>query len=236
MKGMFEGCTGITETPNLPATTLVEGCYKNMFKGCSSLNYVDVEFTNWNGDATENWVDGVKQTGTFVSPFALDKTTFSSSRVPLNSDHKWSVLTAATAKETISYNGTQSILDTLPIEGHGHFEYALDTTNNVYKVATTWPKALGNNEAADDLWLMDPNNNGTNYGKPYAGMFDVVPTSTADSDFVRMYQMKERDVKRNMIVIWSNINIIFKLQNFSRTTIFSTHNQNSRIHTSYSIN
>ena len=36
---LFEGCTGLTSAENLilPATTLTEGCYKDMFLGCSSL-------------------------------------------------------------------------------------------------------------------------------------------------------------------------------------------------------
>ena len=34
---MFEGCTSLTTAPELPATTLAEKCYSNMFKGCTSL-------------------------------------------------------------------------------------------------------------------------------------------------------------------------------------------------------
>ena len=34
---MFSGCTSLTTAPELPATTLEESCYSNMFLGCSSL-------------------------------------------------------------------------------------------------------------------------------------------------------------------------------------------------------
>ena len=34
---MFQGCTSLTTAPILPATTLVEYCYSNMFQGCTSL-------------------------------------------------------------------------------------------------------------------------------------------------------------------------------------------------------
>ena len=34
---MFQGCTNLTEVPNLPATALAEGCYQNMFKECVNL-------------------------------------------------------------------------------------------------------------------------------------------------------------------------------------------------------
>ena len=35
--GMFSGCTALTTAPELPATTLSEGCYQNMFRGCINL-------------------------------------------------------------------------------------------------------------------------------------------------------------------------------------------------------
>ena len=35
--GMFFGCTSLAQAPALPATTLVNGCYSGMFDGCASL-------------------------------------------------------------------------------------------------------------------------------------------------------------------------------------------------------
>ena len=34
---MFKGCTSLTQAPELPATTLFENCYSGMFSGCTSL-------------------------------------------------------------------------------------------------------------------------------------------------------------------------------------------------------
>ena len=34
---MFEGCTGLSRAPDLPAVNLSKGCYSNMFYGCTSL-------------------------------------------------------------------------------------------------------------------------------------------------------------------------------------------------------
>ena len=34
---MFQGCTGLTSAPELPATTLASSCYRYMFSGCTSL-------------------------------------------------------------------------------------------------------------------------------------------------------------------------------------------------------
>jgi hypothetical protein len=36
-QNMFSGCTSLTEAPELPATTLASSCYNTMFKGCTSL-------------------------------------------------------------------------------------------------------------------------------------------------------------------------------------------------------
>ena len=65
--GMFQGCTSLTQAPELPATTLTERCYYNMFNGCSKLNYVKVSFTNWDpSSATNTWLEA--NTGTFECP------------------------------------------------------------------------------------------------------------------------------------------------------------------------
>ena len=37
---MFSGCTGLTQAPELPATTLASNCYSGMFKNCTSLTEV----------------------------------------------------------------------------------------------------------------------------------------------------------------------------------------------------
>ena len=34
---MFNGCTSLTTAPELPATTLADDCYSNMFNGCTNL-------------------------------------------------------------------------------------------------------------------------------------------------------------------------------------------------------
>ena len=39
---LFQDCTGLTQAPALPATTLTEGCYTGMFSGCTSLTQAPV--------------------------------------------------------------------------------------------------------------------------------------------------------------------------------------------------
>ena len=68
---MFKGCTSLLSAPELPATTLADYCYDSMFKGCTNLNYIKAMFTtnpklNSSYKYTQNWVNGVSPTGTFV--------------------------------------------------------------------------------------------------------------------------------------------------------------------------
>lgn len=58
---MFNGCTALKESPYLPAETLVEYCYLNMFFDCSSLSRVSVNFTDFNTyNATTRWLSGME--------------------------------------------------------------------------------------------------------------------------------------------------------------------------------
>ena len=65
---MFEGCTSLRSAPELSATWVDKHyAYKNMFKGCTYLNYVKCLASSiYYSDATEDWLQGVSPTGTFV--------------------------------------------------------------------------------------------------------------------------------------------------------------------------
>lgn len=87
---MFNGCTSLTTAPELPATTLANYCYQYMFNGCSSLNYIKCLATDISGYlATQNWVNNVASTGTFVKNKDMnDWTIDSTSGVPIG----WTVV------------------------------------------------------------------------------------------------------------------------------------------------
>ena len=70
-RNMFDGCTGLTSAPELPATTLNRYCYRFMFTDCTNLSLIKVRFTAWRGSQTASWVSGVSRTGTFYKPSAL---------------------------------------------------------------------------------------------------------------------------------------------------------------------
>lgn len=92
-RNMFQGCALLTEAPELPAATLVAYCYSSMFLNCTSLNYVKCLATNWDPDAglTDSWLSGVAATGTFVKhPNAAWRTDVGGDGIPAG----WTVIDA----------------------------------------------------------------------------------------------------------------------------------------------
>ena len=64
---MFKGCSSLTTAPELPATNLRSMSYYNMFSGCSSLNSITMLATNISAySCLSGWVNGVASTGTFT--------------------------------------------------------------------------------------------------------------------------------------------------------------------------
>ena len=64
---LFRGCTELTTAPDLPATELVDNCYYGMFQGCTKLNYIKMLATDISAsNCLNNWVNGVASSGTFV--------------------------------------------------------------------------------------------------------------------------------------------------------------------------
>ena len=54
---MFESCTSLTTAPELPATTLADYCYQNMFAGCTNLKSVTMLATNVSArDCLSGWL------------------------------------------------------------------------------------------------------------------------------------------------------------------------------------
>ena len=64
---MFNACTSLTTAPELPATNLVNYCYREMFNGCTKLNYIKMlASTTSNTNATTDWVNRVASSGNIV--------------------------------------------------------------------------------------------------------------------------------------------------------------------------
>ena len=83
-ESMFSGCTSLTKAPELPAKELKEKCYKNMFTDCISLNYIKVGVMSLDNEfeATDKWVEGVDDKGTFIFPCGSTYDKHGDSEVP----------------------------------------------------------------------------------------------------------------------------------------------------------
>ena len=89
---MYQGCSKLTTAPALLAETLVTNCYYRMFYNCSKLNYIKAMFTTTPSTTyCNNWVNGVKATGTFVKNSAATWNVTGTSGVPSG----WTVQTAS---------------------------------------------------------------------------------------------------------------------------------------------
>jgi hypothetical protein len=73
---MFYESDGLTTAPILPATTLAEGCYSNMFWNCKKLDNITMLATDISApDCLNQWVGGVASTGTFIKAASLEQGT-----------------------------------------------------------------------------------------------------------------------------------------------------------------
>lgn len=65
---MFDNCTSLRKAPELLATTLATKCYVGMFHADNGnqINYIKCLATNPSTAATQDWVNGVAPSGTFV--------------------------------------------------------------------------------------------------------------------------------------------------------------------------
>lgn len=144
---MFKGCTSLTSAPELPATTLATGCYNEMFYGCSSLNDIALYYAgNFSTTYFNDWVYGVAAIGTIM--YDGTDTTTGASAIPTG----WTVVeiprpelcfTAREANSTVKMQSSNGPMVSL--------EYSTDkSTWNPFVVGTT-TVTLAN--IGDRMWL-----------------------------------------------------------------------------------
>ena len=159
-KYMFSDCTSLTTAPYLLAKTLVDTCYDLMFYGCTNLNYIKCLATNISNitasNCTENWVQGVASTGTFIKSRNISSWTTGVNGIPRG----WTVQEASYEDEyftieSISNNNDISYTNTTNI-----FEYSINEgatwntwTPNTNVTLNNGDKLLvrGNNPTVDGI-------------------------------------------------------------------------------------
>ena len=107
---MFNGCKGIEKAPELPAPTLVKDCYQEMFAGCSKLKYVKCLATDISAEnCTKGWLTnaGTEATGEKVLETLVPMTPNSDDGVPTS----WTAQTdGATAVTSVALDKTELAL------------------------------------------------------------------------------------------------------------------------------
>lgn len=106
---MFYGCTSLETAPELPAPVLVPSCYSYMFCNCSNLNYVKCLATDLSANdtpndwqrATNQWLDGVAATGTFVKAEGMNDWTIGTGGIP----EGWTISEATGIRALLNDNG-----------------------------------------------------------------------------------------------------------------------------------
>lgn len=79
---MFADCSALTTAPTLPATTVLPFCYRNMFYNCRKLNYVKCLATTVQNKGTVSWLYNVASTGTFVKDSTMSSWTTGVDGIP----------------------------------------------------------------------------------------------------------------------------------------------------------
>ena len=101
---MFENCA-ITKAPELPALTVPSYCYRGMFTGCTSLNYIKCLATNISAsNCIQDWVVNVSPSGTFVKNPNMNGWSRGNSGIPTN----WILIDDGTPDTPIiNFNGLE---------------------------------------------------------------------------------------------------------------------------------
>lgn len=90
LRGMFFRCKKIITAPEILLTIINSSAISGIFQSCSSINYIKVHFTSWDGFNWSYWASGVASKGTFVKPEALP-TQYGSNYIPTG----WTVVSEA---------------------------------------------------------------------------------------------------------------------------------------------
>ena len=78
----FNGCTSLTTSPQLPATELTTNCYGRMFRGCSQINHVKHNITDWDISNTTEWLSNVAPSGVVECPIDSNIPSYTADGIP----------------------------------------------------------------------------------------------------------------------------------------------------------
>ena len=147
---LFFNCKALKSSPRLTGTQLNSQCYTAMFRGCTNLQYIDVDFTLWKGanqiyNYTSAWLSEASSTGTFVKPAALPIVN-GIDAIPSG----WTVVNKITSSTTLPgntnsgtfENGTQVVLKAEPKEDCYFVKWDDNVTTNPRLITVTQDTVL----------------------------------------------------------------------------------------------
>jgi hypothetical protein len=80
---MFMSCISLETAPELPAETLVEGCYELMFSSCTKLSNITMLATNISAsNCLTKWVKNVADEGKFYKAPTMTSLTTGENGIP----------------------------------------------------------------------------------------------------------------------------------------------------------
>ena len=128
---MFNGCKGIEKAPELPAPKLEKNCYQEMFYDCAKLNHVKCLATDIKAEnSTKDWLGkaGSEATETKVLESVVDMTKNSDDGVP----------TSWTAQKIVAVTGIELDADEmkLSVGGVGTLKATVEPTDATEKTIT----------------------------------------------------------------------------------------------------
>ena len=133
---MFDECRNLENTPELPALTLVSNCYLGMFHNCNKINHIKAMFTTTPSNSyTQNWVQNVASTGTFVKNVEATWDVRGNNGIPTN----WTVETAPRdyLKFTALESGTFSLVLPAAVNANLMTSVSYSVDNGATWVTTT---------------------------------------------------------------------------------------------------
>lgn len=135
---MFWGCKQLNQAPELKALNLVEGCYCNMFHECSNLKYIKADFTTTPSSSyTENWVDGVSNTGIFIKNPSATWDVIGLNGIP----EGWSVMSLVDLGLSVKW-ATCNIGASSPEEYGGYYQWAGITDVSNTSIYLDWNNCM----------------------------------------------------------------------------------------------
>lgn len=215
--GMFKDCTSLERAPYLPAEHLTNGCYFNMFNGCSSLNYISANFVDEPSTTyTNNWLQGVAEEGIFVKNPNATWDVAGNSGIPVG----WTM-----------YNSDDSALYTFGVLSDWHYGSA-DGDRTTNKATFVGPDVISNFYKSQNVDFMTLDGDLTYNGKvdELTKFKNMVAEQFGDMPFY--YNQGNHDavcaddtyestmgVKKNFVVVKNQDAFVFASQDYTSTRI-----------------